>query len=558
MLHYLSVKNLAIVEEATISFGPGLNIITGETGAGKSVLMGALNLVLGERANKSTIRAGAEEARVEALFSLADTSAIDQELAGREIPLCEEGQLLIKRSISAQGSGTTFINDTPVTQQSLRAIAPLLIDIHGPYDQQSLLKQDFQRSLLDGYGNCLKPLAAYRTSWNTTLELKLKLKELTTDSSNVEDEIDRLSYIINEIKAAALTDADEDELIQQHTQAANAEEILLLGAGISEAISEGELSAFSQLLQARAKADELSRVLPEAESWVSEIKTILLSIQELESTIANRLSRIEADPELLQRLEERMALVQRLKHKYGSSIEAIHTSLAKYEARLDTLANRTAKIEELQKTLQAETAKLRVHADTLTDTRQRGTTKLGKAVTAGLKDLGFPDAGFTIAVQPAAPASHGFDEIIFEFAPNPGEPSRPLKEIASSGEIARVMLAIKAVLAGHDSTPVLVFDEIDANIGGEVGRAVGQKLKQVARSHQVISITHLPQSAVYGEQHVMVSKELSNKRTKMTARILNDTERVDEIARMLGGKGLTSVIENHAREMLEAARAEKS
>ncbi|MFA7173187.1 MAG: DNA repair protein RecN [Kiritimatiellia bacterium] len=557
MLQYLSVKNLAIVEEATISFGTGLNIITGETGAGKSVLMGALNLVLGERANKSTIRAGAEEARVEVLFSLADTSAVDQELAQRAIPLCEEGQLLIKRSISAQGSGSTFINDTPVTQQSLRAIAPLLIDIHGPYDQQSLLKQDFQRSLLDGYGNCLKPLTAYRASWSALLKLKLKLEELTTDSSNVEEEIDRLNYIINEITAAALSDEDEEELVEQHTQAANAEEILLLGAEISEAVSEGEHSAFSQLLQARAKAGELSRVLPEADGWLAEIKNILLSMQELESTIANRLSRIEADPELLQRLEERMALVQKLKHKYGSSIEAIRTSLMKYQERLDTLANRTAKIEELQKLLQNETMKLREQASTLTAARQRATTKLGKAVTAALKDLGFLDAGFTIAIHPAAPASHGFDEIVFEFAPNPGEPSRPLKEIASSGEIARVMLAVKAVLAAHDSIPVLVFDEIDANIGGEVGRAVGQKLRQVARSHQVISITHLPQSAVYGEQHVMVSKELRNQRTKMTARILNDTERVDEIARMLGGKGLTSVIENHAREMLEAARAEK-
>lgn len=556
MLQYLSVKNLAIVEEATISFGAGLNIITGETGAGKSVLMGALNLVLGERANKSTIRAGAEEARVEALFSLADTSAIDQELAERAIPLCEEGQLLIKRSISSQGSGSTFINDTPVTQQSLRAIAPLLIDIHGPYDQQSLLKQDFQRSLLDSYGNCVKPLTAYRASWNAMQELNLKLEELTTDSSNIEEEIDRLNYIINEITVAALTDADEEELIEEHTQAANAEEILSLGAEISNAVSEGELSAFSQLLQARTKASELSHVLPEAESWLSEIQNILLSMQELERTVANRLSRIEADPEQLQRLEERMALVQRLKHKYGNSIAAIHASLKKYVERLDTLSNRTAKIEELQKLLNAEKLNLREKASTLTAARQRATTKLGQAVTTALTDLGFLNAGFTIALQPTTPASHGFDEVIFEFAPNPGEPSRPLKEIASSGEIARVMLAVKAVLAAHDSIPVLVFDEIDANIGGEVGRAVGQKLRQVARSHQVISITHLPQSAVYGEQHVMVSKEVHHQRTKMTARILTDSERVDEIARMLGGKGLTSVIENHAREMLEAARKE--
>jgi DNA repair protein RecN (Recombination protein N) len=231
--------------------------------------------------------------------------------------------------------------------------------------------------------------------------------------------------------------------------------------------------------------------------------------------------------------------------------------MAKYEERLDNLSNRAAKIEGVQKLIDAETETLQKKAETLTATRCSATSKLGKAITAALNDLGFLNAGFTIVMEPSPPASHGADEIIFEFAPNPGEPSRPLKAIASSGEIARVMLAVKAVLAAHDSIPVLVFDEIDANIGGEVGRAVGRKLRHVARSHQVISITHLPQSAVYGEQHVKVSKEVQNKRTKMTARILSTDERVDEIARMLGGKGLTSVIENHAREMLEAAQQEK-
>jgi len=556
MLQHLSVNNLAIVEEAKIAFGCGLNIITGETGAGKSVLMGALNLVLGGRADKSSIRTGADEGRVEAMFSLADTSAIDAELEARNIPLCEEGQLIVKRSISIRGTGQTFINDSPVTQQTLRLIAPLLIDIHGPYDQQSLLKQEFQRSLLDAYGKCAKPLEAYRTSWHTMQSLKLKLEELTSGSDNVEEEVDRLSYIISEIRNAALTDADEDDLVEQHTQAANAEVIIALGAEISEAVSEGDLSAFNQLLQARAKAGELSRVLPEAGHWMSDIQSILLNMQELERTIANQLSRIEADPMQLQQLEDRMALVQKLKRKYGSSIEEIHNSLAKYEERLDNLAHRAEKIEGLQKLIAAEKENLRTKADNLTETRRRATAKLGKAITSALNDLGFLNAGFTIIIEPAAPASHGADEIIFEFAPNPGEPSRPLKAIASSGEIARVMLAVKAVLAAHDSIPVLVFDEIDANIGGEVGRAVGQKLRHVAKSHQVISITHLPQSAVYGQQHVKVSKEVQNKRTRMTARILNNDERVDEIARMLGGKGLTSVIENHAREMLEAAQKE--
>ncbi|MDA3924161.1 MAG: DNA repair protein RecN [Kiritimatiellae bacterium] len=555
MLQHLSVKNLAIVEEASIFFGKGLNIITGETGAGKSVLMGALNLVLGQRADKTTIRTGADEARVEALFTLASTNTIDTLLIERDIPACEEGQLLIKRTISLQGPGRTYINDSPVTQQSLRAIAPLLVDIHGPYDQQSLLKPEFQRSLLDAYGACVTPLKAYRKSWYALKELKSELNEITSDTIDIAEEIDRLNYIIGEIKDASLTEADGDELIEQHTQAANAETIISIGSEISESIIESDISAFNQMLEAQAKSNELSRIFPEAEKWLTDIKSSILQMQEIGSTIADHLSRIETAPGHLQQLEDRMALVQNLKRKYGGSIQAIHESLAIHEERHNNLFNRTEKIEDLQNRINAERADLLKRASTLTKSRKKATSKLGKAITDALQDLGFLNAEFTIAIKAASPASHGADEIIFEFAPNPGEPPRPLKAIASSGEIARVMLAVKAVLATHDSIPVLVFDEIDANIGGEVGRAVGQKLKHVAKSHQVISITHLPQSAVYGEQHVKVSKEVVNKRTKMTAEILNPEQRVDEIARMLGGKGLTSVIENHAREMLESATA---
>lgn len=554
MLQHLKVKNLAIVEEASITFGEGLNIITGETGAGKSVLMGALNLVLGERADKSAIRSGADEGKVEVVFSLNDTSSIDAELEERDIPICEEGQLLIKRTVSIKGAGRTLINDSPVTVQSLRAIAPLLVDIHGPYDQQSLLKQEFQRSLLDAYGGCASKISTYKKSWNLFQELNEKLEELTSDTSDADEEIDRLNYIIDEIRNAQLTEADEYELVEEHAQSANAGEILTIGTEITDALIDEELSSCSRLQHIQAKCNELANILPEAEEWSSEIQSAILLLQEIGSSISGRLSRIEADPARLQHLEDRMALVQSLKRKYGGSVEAVNESLSKYEERLDDLANRTDKIEKLQSNIKAQQDDLKKKAATLTSTRKKATTKLAKAITTALNDLGFLNASFSIALPSCTPTSHGADEIVFEFAPNPGEPKRPLKAIASSGEIARVMLAVKAVLASHDSIPVLVFDEIDANIGGETGRAVGQKLRQVANSHQVISITHLPQSAVYGEQHVKVFKEVKNKRTRMKAKILNEEERIDEIARMLGGKGLTSVIENHAKEMLESAR----
>ncbi len=553
MLLHLSVINLAIVEEASITFGEGLNIITGETGAGKSVLMGALNLVLGERADKSAIRSGADEGRVEATFSLADTSSIDAALEQLEIPACEEGLLLIKRTVSVKGAGRTLINDSPVTVQTLRNIGPLLVDIHGPYDQQSLLKQEFQRSLLDAYGNCATKILAYKKSWDALKELNTKLELLTSDTSNAEEEIDRLNYSIEEIENAALTEADEYELIEEHAQSANAGTILTIGSEITDALIDEELSSCSRLQHIQAKCSELSHIIAEAKEWGIEIQSTILHLQEIGGTISGYLSRIEANPARLQHLEDRMALVQGLKRKYGGSIEAIHNSLEKYNERLDDLINRTDRITKLQNSINSQQTEVIKRAALLTDARKKATTKLAKAITSVLNDLGFKNASFDIDLQPCTPAPHGADEIVFVFAPNPGEPPRPLKTIASSGEIARVMLAVKAVLAAHDSIPVLVFDEIDANIGGETGRAVGQKLRQVARSHQVISITHLPQSAVYGEQHVKVFKETKNKRTCMMAKILNADERVDEIARMLGGKGLTSVIESHAREMLASA-----
>lgn len=554
MLQHLKVKNLAIVEEAGITFGHGLNIITGETGAGKSILMGALNLILGERAVKSVIRSGADEGRVEVSFALEDTTAIDALLARRAIPLCEEGQLLIKRTISTKGAGRALINDAPVTVASLRAIAPLLVDIHGPYDQQSLLKQEFQRSLLDAYGKCAPKISAYEKSWSELQMLKATLKELTSDTSNADEEIDRLNYMIDEIKGANLTEADEHALVEEHAQSANASEILTIGSEITDALMDDELSACTRLQHIQSKCEELANILPEAEEWGREIQTAILHLREIGSTIGGRLSRIEADPARLRHLEDRMSLVQSLKRKYGGSVRAINDALEKHEERLDDLVNRSDKIEKLQSEVAAQLGDLTQKASALTDIRKKASARLAKAITAILNDLGFLNASFHIDLRPSPPASHGADEIIFQFTPNLGEPRRPLKAIASSGEIARVMLAVKAVLATHDSIPVLVFDEIDANIGGETGRAVGKKLRHVAGSHQVIAITHLPQSAVYGEQHVKVSKKVVGNRTKMVAEILNPEERIDEIARMLGGKGLTSVIENHAREMLELAR----
>ena len=553
MLTHLSVRNLAIVEEASVAFGPGLNIITGETGAGKSVLMGALDLVLGGRADKSAIREGATEAGVEASFSLAQSMTFDDVLEECGLPPCEEGTLLIRRIISTTGAGRCLVNDAPTTVQTLRKLGANLVDIHGPYDHQSLLDSDFQRRVLDAYGHCTPLLDTYTEAWRERQTAKQRLAELQNDSSDVAEEIDRLQFMVDEITAAHLSEADEDELIQQHGEAANAEQILALGSTITTALLDSESSAFDILASAQGQLNELSSMLPEARDWKGEAQGIAAQLQDLGRAMEDRLSKIESDPERLQQLEERMSLVQRLKRKYGVSIAAVLVLCKKHDARLNDLLTRTEQIDKLNKQLAVLTQTLLKKGADLTKARITAATKLANAITVELHDLGFLKSGFSVDILPIEPDTHGADDVSFGFAPNPGEPMRPLKSIASSGEIARVMLAVKAVLASHDSIPVLVFDEIDSNIGGEVGRAVGKKLRHVAKSHQVISITHLPQSAVYGHQHYRVTKDVVKNRTRMQVQLLTGDARVDEIARMLGGKGLTSVIESHARELLASA-----
>ena len=557
MLVQLSVRNLAIVEEASVTFGNGLNIITGETGAGKSVLMGALHLVLGGRSDKSAIREGAAEARVEASFLLNDTAAIDAILEEAGLPLCEENLLLVRRTVNQNGGGRCFINDGSATAQTLRKVGELLVDIHGPYDHQSLLDEAFQRDLLDAYGGCGALRDAYRAAWREEAELKQRLEALQGDSEDIAREIDRLQFAVDEITQAGLSEADEEELVQRHDQAANAERILDLGGAAMNALMEGEGSIFDQLVGIQNQLAELARILPEAAEWRSEVQAVAVQTQELAGSMNERLSMMDADPEQLAALEARLTLVQRLKRKYGRSVAEILQALARDQARLDDLSTRTEQVERLNGAIAAAHGELLKRGEALSKRRAKEAVRLAKAITAHLHDLGFLKAGFDIHVTPCDPMPEGTDHVEFGFAPNPGEPMRALRSIASSGEIARVMLAVKAVLSAHDRIPVLVFDEIDANIGGEVGRAVGQKLRAVSREHQVLCITHLPQSAVYGDCHYRVEKRVEKGRTRTSIRRLDEAERVDEIARMLGGKDLTSVVEAHARELLAGAAKER-
>ncbi len=555
MLNFLKVRNLAIVENAEVVFNPGLNIITGETGSGKSVFIGALNLILGERADHGAVRSGEKELAVEASFTLSSRGAIDALLEDAGLPPCEESQLLVRRVVSASGSGKCWINDSPSTVATLRRLGEHLVDMHGPYDHQSLLSPDYQLSLLDAFGNTGALKARYAALFDARAALIAERGELLRDSGDdIADEIDRLSYIVDEIDKAALGEEDGEALVERHKEACNANAILEAGGALVGALTDGEGSVFDGLASVQQKLAELGRILPDANAWHEEAASAAIAVQELSRTVSDRMVKIDSDPDLLANLEARMELVQRLKRKYGPSLDDIAAKRAVSKEKLDRLLSRGQRLGALDGEIAAADAKMRDAGKSLTDARAKAGKKLAAEITKELRPLGFNQSFFDVAVKSREPVSSGMDEVVFSFAPNPGEPPMPLREIASSGEIARVMLATKSVLAEHDSIPLLVFDEIDSNIGGEVGRAVGEKLRRLSASHQVVSITHLPQVAAFGDVHFSVSKHVEGQRTQAEIRELGDEARAGELARMLGGSDITSVVLAHARELLRTCR----
>ncbi len=550
MLQTLRVKNLALVENVRVDFQPGLNVITGETGAGKSILIGALGLLLGERADRKIIRTGEDTCGAEAQFHLVNTRALDALLETLGVPPCEDGNLIIRRLVKAEGAGQNLVNDSPVTLQALKRIGELLLDLHGPHEHQSLLRPDFQLEILDAYGHTEQEQAVYGRIFGQRRELEARRDALSTDGQDVAGQIDLLTFRIKEIEEAAPVEGESEKVEEEHRVISNAQRILDLGSGITRALSDGETSALDLLAAVQRDLEELSRLWPEADSWKAEAKSAAVQVKELASTISSAMDRVEGDPRRLEWLEQRIGAYQKLRRKYAATIPEVLEVLETSKKRLRDLQTRDEQLQKIEAEMAVITKQLQKAGGALRKKREEGAEKLAKAITKELRELGFPHGQFSVAVRDAEPKESGLDDVEFGFAPNVGESMKPLRDIASSGEISRVMLATKAVLSGHDKIPVLIFDEIDANLGGEMGNAVGQKLADLSRKHQVICITHLPQVAIFGTTHFAVSKNVKDGRTTTSVSLLEKNDRVEEVARMLGGRDLTKVTLQHAKEML--------
>ena len=536
MLTLLKIRNLALVDELVWELGPGLIGVTGETGAGKSIIVGALKLVLGERADKSLIRTGEEACSVEAVFELSAPGEINAILAEGGLAPCDDTQLIVRRWIG-QTTNRQFINDSPVTLALLKRLGEHLVDLHGPHDHQSLLSTDRQLAMLDAYAGAAECHAGYRRIYQTWRAKTAEFDDLQHAENASEQELDLLRYQLQEIDAANLQPEDEQELEDRWRRASNAARLLESAAAATTALN-GETGILERLAEVQRLVRELEKLDPSVREQTASLETAVLELQDLERNLADYAEALDIDPAEAAALEERVNLLESLKRKYGPTLGDVLSRRDSAAKRLDTIENRSEKLTALGQELAACRATLDTSGKSLTQIRRKAAPKLAREISGQLKDLGFRQATFEAPLQALAePSAQGCESIEFQFGPNPGEPLMPLRQIASSGEISRVMLAVKSALADQDATPLMVFDEIDANVGGEIARAVGRKMAALGTRHQVVAITHFPQVAATATHHFVVEKNVSGGRSRSRLFPVTGESRIQELVRMLGGGG---------------------
>ena len=573
MLTTLRIKNLALVSDLTLELQPGCNVITGETGAGKSIIIGALNLVLGERADRTLIRSGEESCSVEAVFDTKKLRApLKTFLEENGLEPCEENQLVLKRNFSASGTNRQFINGSATTLATLATIGEWLVDMHGPHDHQSLLHAGKQLLILDAFGGLEKSREEFGELVRRRSVLENEKSALIVDEKTYAQQLDLLRFQVQEISTARLQLDEEKSVEEEFIRSSNAAKLLQLSQTAIDALSENENSLLTQSGAIGRVLVELQRVDSGAENLVALHAQAGETLRELLTELSRYADKVDVDPARLAEVEERLNLIHSLKRKYGTTLAEVIAFGDEAKDKLQSLESRDEELARLKAALEKLDSEILSAGKKLSAARKKIIPQLAKAVGKQLEDLGFKQSKFDVAMATLLPVqglgfsvetvgnselgtlnrkliSSGFDEIEFQFAPNLGEPAKPLRAIASSGEMARVMLALKTVLAAEDEIPVLVFDEVDANVGGETANAVGEKMRQIAAKRQVFCITHLPQVASAADAHYVVTKLVKNGRTMSEITLLDKKSRVTELARMLGGQ--TDAARKHAEALLK-------
>lgn len=552
MLHALHIENLAIIERLEVAFGAGFNALTGETGAGKSILVDALNLALGERADTSLIRTGAERLRVSAVFEVPDDPDLHALLTELGVEP-EEGMLYLSREVQANGRSIARINGQPAPVSTLKAIGDRLVDMHGQHEHQSLLRPSSHLEFLDRWLGepALQLRQRVRESVSALRETERALQELTAREREREQMIDLYRFQIDEICGANLQPGEDAQLETEARRLTHAEKLIALAGSAYDALM-GEHGAYDQTANAARNLTEIMRIDSTVAAWSELLEGALVQLEEVARNLRAYAESIEYDPARLEAVIERQELIKRLKRKYGDTLEAVLQYAEEAEANLHALETQTERRAELEAELTRLQAEAQTHCEQLSALRRAGAGRFAEAVQSALRTLAMERAQFLVEVRPKPLDTTGADSVEFLFSANTGEPPRPLSKIASGGEMSRVMLALKSVLADAAPVPTLVFDEIDAGIGGRTAHAVGEQIAQLAQHCQILCITHLPQIACRASRHLLIEKSADGTATRVSVQPLEDETRVLEIARMLAGTPTETALQ-HARELLQHA-----
>ena len=563
MLRHLHVKDFALIEDVEIEFGPGFNVITGETGAGKSVLVGSLGLILGERADTDMVRDGASKCVVEARFEFPEGHPAMLKLRGAGVEI-EDGELILRRELSATGRSRSFVNGLSATVAALKTIGDLLVDMHGQHEHQSLLNVESHLRFLDGFGG-LEPLVdQVRASYEKLSGLKREFGDLRNRHRAMKERRDLEAYQLEEITAAAPEPGEDERLEGERAVLENAEALSQVATELCQSLYDAEDSVVDRLASCLRSLESAAGMDPSLRKQVGDLDALRYATEDLAAFLREYAARIESDPQRLEEVRERLALLERLKRKYGGCIERILARGRELTDRVDLSDRLTAEIEHVAEAIQETSGHLSDLCRQLSSGRQEAAGRLGARVERELKDLGMGRASFEARMEMReepkgeveiegkryAAGPDGLEKVEFFLSTNPGEPERPLAKVASGGEVSRIMLALKSALAEVDAIPALIFDEIDIGISGRIAEAVGRKLRSLSQSHQIISITHLPQIASLGERHLAVVKEVQGRRSITRARVLDESQRTEELARLMAGEEISDVARRHAQEML--------
>ena len=557
MLHELDIENYAVVERLRVGFHEGLNLLTGETGSGKSIVVDSLALLFGERASADLVRAGAGKARISGVFD-APSSKQFQVLA-EEFGI-EDDELILERQILASGKTRAYVNGRAMTVTILRKLAPLLGDIHGQHDQQDLFSSKAQLAMIDAFANVAKQVARVGQVHAEWRAAEAKLSELRGSEQERLRLLDLYRFQSQEINEANLSPGEDDRLGGERSRLQNVEQLREAASRAYEALYESSQSASTQLKSAQDALDELTTVDSAHGEARDSISAARASVEDIAFDLQKYLDGLEADPQRLESIEDRLALIERLKRKYGKTLEEVVSYGEEVGAKVEQLNSSEESAAALEAEIEQIRGKYLQLAEALSSKRKKAARQLGKLVGAELGAVALEKAQFQIAIEPGEPSTSGIDRIAFEFTANPGQPLKSLAEVASGGELSRLTLALKTCLAPKGAKKqsgvarTLVFDEIDTGVGGRVAEAIGRRLKGLAGVNQVLCVTHLPQVAGFADAHYFVDKAEAKGQTFATIKELSASERVAELARMLSGEEVTKAAEQNARQILKRAK----